>query len=147
LSSVGLGRKARRPLARDTSASESPASSDPRLAGRAALGRRGEDLACAHLERAGFEIVDRNVRVGRLELDVIARRGRLLVFCEVRSRRSDRLMTPAQSIGPGKVERLRRAASEWLRATRPRYSELRFDVASVTFDSPEGRLNYLEGAI
>jgi putative endonuclease len=113
---------------------------------RAELGRRAEDLACAHLTARGFEIIARNARVGRLELDVIARRGALIVFCEVRSRSSDRLMTPAQSIDPRKVARVRAAAAQWLRTARPGASQLRFDVASVLFDEPAGRLNYLEGA-
>ena len=113
---------------------------------RATLGRRAEELTCAHLGRLGFEIIARNARVGRLELDVIARRGPLLVFCEVRSRSSDRLMTPAQSIDPRKVARVRTAAAQWLRAARPGAVQIRFDVASVLFDEPDGRLNYLEGA-
>jgi putative endonuclease len=117
-----------------------------KISDRAALGARAEQLACDHLERRGFEIVARNVRVGRLEMDVIARRGSLLVVCEVRSRRSDRLMTPAQSVDYRKVAHVREAASRWLREARPGTKELRFDVASVVFDTPDGRLNYLEGA-
>lgn len=113
---------------------------------RAALGARAEQLACEHLERRGFEIVARNVRAGRLELDVIARRGALLVVCEVRSRRSDRVMTPAQSVDYRKVAHVRAAAWRWLRENRPGTSQLRFDVASIVFDTPSGRLNYLEGA-
>jgi putative endonuclease len=117
-----------------------------RAAHRADLGRRGETLACAHLERLGFHILARNVRVGRLELDVIARRGGLVVFCEVRSRTSDRVMTPAQSIDAAKVARIRTAAARWLRETDVGPVQARFDVASVLFDVPGGRLNYLEGA-
>ncbi|MDD9936024.1 MAG: YraN family protein [Myxococcales bacterium] len=117
-----------------------------RQAARAELGRRAEVMACKHLETQGFEILARNVRVGRLELDVIARRGRMVVFCEVRSRRSDRLMTPAQSIDGAKVTRVRQAAGRWLRENGQSYREIRFDVASVVFDTPEGRLNYLQGA-
>jgi putative endonuclease len=103
-------------------------------------------MACDHLCAQGFEIVARNARVGRLELDVVARRGGLFVFCEVRSRSSDRLMTPAQSIDPRKVARVRQAAAMWLRSARSGPMQVRFDVASVLFDVPEGRLNYLEGA-
>ena len=113
---------------------------------RSELGRRAEEMACAHLTKLGFEIVARNARVGRLELDVIARRGALLVFCEVRSRTSDRLMTPAQTIDRRKVARVRSAAAQWLRASNARGAQVRFDVASVLFDVPAGKLNYLEGA-
>jgi putative endonuclease len=117
-----------------------------RQAARAQLGARAEALACAYLEREGFEIIGRNVRVGRLELDVIARRARLVVFCEVRSRTSDRLMTPAQSIDHRKVARVRQAAARWLSGAQLGAVELRFDAASVLFDVPGGRLNYLPGA-
>jgi putative endonuclease len=113
---------------------------------RKRLGERAEQLACTHLCALGFEIVARNARVGRLELDVVARRGPLMVFCEVRSRSSDRLMTPAQSINPRKVARVRQAAAVWLRSAQQGATQVRFDVASVLFDVPEGRLNYLEGA-
>ena len=115
-------------------------------AARAELGRRAEDLACGYLVSQGFELLGRNVRVGRLELDLIARRGSLICFCEVRSRRSQALMTPAQSIGPAKLRNLRAAASRWLRDSDARRYQVRFDVASVLFDIPEGRLTYLEGA-
>jgi putative endonuclease len=117
-----------------------------RFDGRRLLGVRAEQMACDHLCAQGFEIVARNARVGRLELDVVARRGGLFVFCEVRSRSSDRLMTPAQSIDPRKVARVRQAAAKWLRDARSGPMQVRFDVASVLFDIPEGRLNYLEGA-
>jgi putative endonuclease len=113
---------------------------------RKLLGARAEQLACDHLCALGFEIVARNARVGRLELDVVARRGPLMVFCEVRSRSNDRLMTPAQTINHRKITRVRQAATLWLRSSRPGPVQMRFDVASVTFDVPEGRLNYLEGA-
>jgi Holliday junction resolvase-like predicted endonuclease len=55
-------------------------------------------------------------------------------------------MTPAQSIDPRKVARVRQAAAKWLRDARSGGMQVRFDVASVLFDVPEGRLNYLEGA-
>ena len=113
---------------------------------RAELGRKAEDLACEHLQQQGFTIVARNVRVARLELDVIARRGPLLVFCEVRSRSSDRLMTPAMSIDDRKVARVRRAAAQWLKQAGLGSVQVRFDAASVLFDVPGGRLNYLPGA-
>jgi putative endonuclease len=107
---------------------------------------RAEDMACEHLRSLGFEVIARNVRVGRLEIDVIARRARLIVFCEVRSRSSTWLMTPAQSIDPAKVQRIRSAAAQWLRDAQLGAVQVRFDVASVTFDVPGGRLNHLEGA-
>lgn len=104
-------------------------------------------MACEHLERQGYEVVGRNVRVGRLELDVIARRGNLFVFCEVRALSSDRRMFPSQSIEGGKARRVRRAVAEWLRQNQPGSVQVRVDIVSVVFDTPAGRFTYLEGAL
>jgi putative endonuclease len=100
---------------------------------RADTGRDAESLVVDELERRGFEIVGRNVRVGRLELDIIARHGRLLVVCEVRSRRSKAYGSPARTIDRDKIAKVRRATAIWLKKNRPGTSELRFDAAAVTF--------------
>lgn len=74
-----------------------------------------------------------NVRVGRLELDIIAQRGSLLVVCEVRTRRKPAPIFPSETLGPQKLERLRRASAQWLReqpAGTGRRS-LRIDAAAV----------------
>ncbi|MBN1655524.1 MAG: YraN family protein [Deltaproteobacteria bacterium] len=110
------------------------------------LGRRAEDLVADFIREKGFEIIARNQRVGRLEIDIIARKGTLVVFCEVRSRTDDSWMTPAQSIGHAKIERLRRAAIQWLISTQPSATEIRFDVASVVYDVPQGRIDYFDNA-
>jgi putative endonuclease len=98
------------------------------------------------LERRGFALVGQNVRVGRLEIDLIARRGSLIVICEVRARRSDRFMAPAESLDRRKLERVRRAATLWLARSGLRNVDVRLDVAAVVFDGPEPRLEYYEGA-
>lgn len=102
---------------------------------------------CEYLVRQGFEVVARNARVGRLEIDIIARRGQLLVFCEVRARSNDALVLPSQTVAGRKQSRIRRAVGEWLRNHRPATRDVRIDVASIVFDTPEGRLTYLEGAL
>src|SRR4051794_28697461 len=98
---------------------------------RAELGRRAESLVAEYLEAHGFILLARNVRVGRLEIDIIARKRTLVVVCEVRALSSDRLMSPAHTIDAGKVSRIRRAAAQWLRETKPGNFDLRFDAAAV----------------
>jgi putative endonuclease len=110
-------------------------------------GSRGEDLVAAHLMRNGFEIVARNAKVGRLELDVIARRGGMLVFCEVRTRKHDSFLDPIATIDREKVRRIRKAAILWLRASGMYADEMRFDAAAVVLDAPgEPRIDYYEAA-
>lgn len=113
---------------------------------RQTLGIAGEQVVARHLEREGFTIVGANVKVGRLELDLIARRGPLLVFCEVRSRASRSFVDPIDTIDVRKQERIRRAACAWL-AQRDDASEVRFDAAEVVFDPrDEPTMTYYECA-
>jgi len=103
---------------------------------RRAVGAAGEAAVAAWYEAAGFTVVDRNWRVREGELDVIARRGGVLVFCEVKTRRSDAYGTPAKAVTARKQARLRKLALQWLAARGARAAQLRFDVASVR---PDGR--------
>lgn len=97
----------------------------------ARLGGRGEDLAADLLERLGYQVVARNWRVPSGEVDVVARRGDEVVFCEVKTRASEAWGGPAHAVGALKQLRLRRAAAEWLRAHPGRARTVRFDVVSV----------------
>lgn len=112
---------------------------------RALLGSRGEQLVAAHLAAAGYEIVGCNVRVGRLELDVVARRGDLTVFCEVRTRASRAFVDPIETIDARKQQRIRAAAEAWL-ARHGQTTEVRFDAASVVLGEEERGLSYYEDA-
>jgi putative endonuclease len=80
----------------------------------------------------GYRILDRNAWAGGNELDVVARRGRRLVFCEVKEKTGDDYGDPAEMVDPEKQRRLRRAATAWLSA-RPELAELElsFDVITV----------------
>lgn len=98
---------------------------------RAHLGRAGEDAAAALLVRSGFRVVDRNFRCRAGEIDLVARRGRLLVFCEVKARRTSRWGDPSEAVNYAKRNRLRRLAAEWMSAHRPGDVDVRFDVVSV----------------
>jgi len=115
---------------------------------RCELARRGEALVAALLERRGFTICGRNVRVGRLELDIIAKRGALIVVREVRSRSRARPVFPAETIGPDKLARIRRATAMWLRQEKLGRVRARIDAAAVVFESTSGepQIEYYENA-
>ena len=76
--------------------------------------------------------VERNWRCPAGEVDLIVRRGRLLVVCEVKSRRNDAYGGPAAAVGRLKQQRLRRLAAEWLTTTGVHGVDVRFDVVAVT---------------
>jgi putative endonuclease len=113
---------------------------------RAALGGEGEQLVARKLEGDGFHIVGCNVRVGRLELDVVARRGDLVVFCEVRTRASRDFVDPIETIDARKQARIRSAALGWLEGSGESALEVRFDAASVVLNAAEQTLTYYESA-
>jgi len=102
------------------------------------LGRRGEDLAAEFLVQKGWTLLGRNVRVGRREVDIIATRGAILAFVEVKTRRGKAFGTPLESISPQKMRDVARAAAGWLRDRGgSRGRRVRFDAVSVSW--PSGR--------
>jgi putative endonuclease len=101
---------------------------------RLALGAGGEAAVAAWYTARGYEVLDRNWRVrGEVdgELDLVVRKGRLVAFCEVKTRSSSAYGSPALAVGRDKQRRLRRLAVVWLRAHHLRADHLRFDVAAV----------------
>ena len=100
------------------------------------LGARGEDIAAAWYEDHGYEVLERNWRRREGEVDLIARKGRTVVFCEVKTRSSDAFGTGAEAVVPAKQRRIRRLASRWLAELTPASGralvDLRFDVVAIT---------------
>lgn len=102
-------------------------STDPRHS----LGLRGERLAARHLRRQGCKILERNVRCGKEEIDLIIQDGDTIAFVEVRTRASDDPIPPEDTVGPGKQHRIRRAAA-WYNTRNPRPDlSRRYDIIAV----------------
>ena len=115
------------------------------------LGRVGEDLALAHLERLGYTLVARNHRTRYGELDLVVFDGSTLVFVEVKTRRaSGSGRGPWEALHERKRRQVRRMAAAFLlEATdRPRSPGLRFDAIGVVIDAYGKlvRLDHLEAA-
>ena len=96
-----------------------------------ALGRYGEDVAARHLIQQGIVVLDRNWRCAEGELDIVGREGRVLVVCEVKTRRGSGFGSPLEAVTPRKVRRLRRLAGRWLAERGARPESIRFDVVGV----------------
>jgi len=95
------------------------------------LGDHGERIAAAYLTDAGLRVLDRNWRCRDGELDIVARDGDALVFCEVKTRRGIGFGHPVEAVTPVKQRRLRRLAQRWLASHDEHAPELRFDVVGV----------------
>lgn len=96
-----------------------------------ALGKFGEELAAAHLERLGMVLLDRNWRCEVGELDLVARHDDDLVICEVKTRRTSNFGDPAEAISTRKLKKLRECAYLWLVEKRVHPSAIRFDVVAI----------------
>jgi putative endonuclease len=96
-----------------------------------ALGAYGERVATRVLLEAGMLILDRNWRGRSGELDIVARDGTTIVFCEVKTRRRRTFGAAVEAVNPAKVRRLRRLAAQWLHEHPEARGEVRFDVVSV----------------
>jgi putative endonuclease len=96
------------------------------------VGASGEDRAVDHLVRAGYRIVERNYRCKLGELDVIARDGGVLVFVEVRSRRSKDFGSALEAVSGHKRKQVTRVAMNYIAYRRPRFVDARFDVVAIT---------------
>ncbi len=105
------------------------------------LGWIGEEMAVLHLQACGLQMLDRNWRYlaggVRGEIDVVARDGDAIVFCEVKARRGQGAGGPLEAVTPRKRAQMRRLAVAWLRATGTRAPEVRFDVIGVCWSGPE----------
>ena len=96
-----------------------------------ALGAYGEALAARWYEAHGYTVLARNWRCRDGEIDLILSRDGCVVFCEVKTRRSDAFGLPVEAVGWKKQRTIRAVAAAWLRASRARPISIRFDVASV----------------
>jgi putative endonuclease len=105
-------------------------------------GRQAEDAVVNHMRGRGLTIVGRNIRVGRLEIDIVARNTTTLIVCEVRSRGAGGIH-PAWMFTRKKQEHVRRAALLYWSKHAPKLA-LRLDAAAVTLSSFGPRIQYFE---
>jgi putative endonuclease len=124
-----------------------PAPRAPHLA----LGAEGENRAARYFEARGYRIVARNVRAAGVEVDLIVRRRRTLVFVEVKTRRSRRFGPPELAVTAAKRARLVVAATAWLQENGRGFANARFDVIAWQVDDggagkAEWRLRHIKDA-
>jgi putative endonuclease len=96
-----------------------------------ALGRHGEQLAHAYLEANGWTVAARNYRFGRREVDLVARRGRMVAFVEVKTRAAEGFGAPEDAVTRLKRREIEAVAREYLWRHRLEDVDVRFDVIAI----------------
>ena len=107
-----------------------------------AFGNEGEQAACDYLVRKGWEILDRNVRRGRGEIDIIARKRKITAFIEVKRRTTTAFGTPAEAVNAEKQRRIAHAAALYMQQQDLQDACVRFDVIEIL----SGEIRHIEGA-
>lgn len=110
------------------------------------LGRRGESLAKAHLEAAGYEILDMNWTYGKAEIDLIAYKDKVIIFAEVKTRTGNAFGEPEDFVDTRKQKLLATAADEYI-YLKSHEGDVRFDIIAILFNNDtQYTLNHIEDA-
>ena len=113
---------------------------------RAALGAYGEAYAARHLVDQGMVVLDRNWRCELGEIDLVLRDGKVLVFCEVKTRSSTAFGSPLEGVTERKAARIRRLAARWLAAHQVHPDDVWIDLVGVLLRRGHAaRLDHVRG--
>ena len=110
-------------------------------------GRIGEEIAALFLRLKGYQVISRNLRTRRSELDIVASKGECLAFVEVKLRGRGSISQPAECLDARKRERLTRGALLFLqRHGADSYRTIRFDVIAIRFAGERLVAEHIENA-
>jgi putative endonuclease len=106
------------------------------MAGHIKLGQAGEQMAEAYLKGKGYTIIHRNWRHSHYEIDIIAQKGTMLHFVEVKIRSSKKYGFPEEAVTKKKFRFLHNAADEFL-FQHPQFRHVQYDVLAINTNKNE----------
>lgn len=109
------------------------------------LGKKGEETAANYLAAKGYQIIERNWRFGKDEVDIIAEHDNFLVIVEVKTRSSSYYGDPEEAVDEQKQRLLIHAANEYV-LQKEIDLEVRFDIFSIIIESGKQTINHIEDA-
>lgn len=109
------------------------------------LGELGEDMAVSFLEKKGYEILERNYRYRKAEVDILATTGDVLAVIEVKTRSSAFFGDPQDFVKPKQIQRLVTAVDAYVTANNLDV-EVRFDIIAIVKTNQKFDLEHLENA-
>ncbi len=100
------------------------------MATHIATGKAGEQLGQVYLAGLNYQILEKNWRHSRWEVDVIAVQNNVLHFIEIKTRRGKNFGMPEEKVGKKKIQNLINAAEEYLHLN-PQWQRIQFDILSI----------------
>ncbi|MGN1246880.1 MAG: YraN family protein [Muribaculaceae bacterium] len=100
------------------------------------LGQIGEDMAAEYLIKNGYIVRDRNWRLNKLEIDIVAEKGNRIVIVEVKTRALDTQVNPLDAVTPAKMRHMVNAANAYMRYNKLPH-EVQFDLITIVGDNRE----------
>lgn len=116
------------------------------LNSRQIFGRKSESAAVKHLKKNGYKILEQNYRTKMGEIDIIAREKDVIVFVEVKARRSDRFGGPKWALTYKKRQKISMAALQYLKAVKKTDSRARFDVVAIQLTGEKNTIEIIKNA-
>ncbi len=99
------------------------------------LGNKGEQWAAEYLAGKGFTVLERNYRYKKAEIDIIARKDKLLIFVEVKTRSSTEFGEPEEAVSKSKTALVQLAAEQYMEQTGWLH-DIRFDIIAIHVQNP-----------
>ena len=109
-------------------------------------GKKGEDIAVRHLEKANYTILERNYRYRRAEIDIIAIKNRMLVFFEVKMRSKTAFGYPEEFVSEAQELRILDASTFYLEQNPPPHQFIRFDIIAIICNKERYELTHIQDA-
>jgi putative endonuclease len=111
------------------------------------IGKRGEKLAVDYLRKNKYLILEQNYCCHLGEVDIIAKKGNTLIFCEVKTKASSKFGEPVEEVDDYKQEKLKRLANYYFAFKTRQNLQCRFDVISINLTTGgEAKVNHLKNA-
>ncbi len=109
------------------------------------IGDYGEDMAVKILQNKGYEILERNYRYKRSEIDIICLYNNLLIFVEVKTLQNDAFDNPESKVNQQKIDKIIEGADAYIHAINWK-KDIRFDILSINLSEPE-KLLHIQDAL
>lgn len=109
------------------------------------LGKKGEQLAVDYLVKNNYDIIERNYRFDKAEVDIIAKKNQILAIIEVKTRSSSDFGNPQDFVKPKQIQRLVKAVDEYV-TENDLDVEIRFDIIAIVKTGTAYDIEHLENA-